>query len=348
MKIGLRWRWILPLVVLIVFYPASAQDAVVQTPYTCPTETEFRSETPFTQAQVEDWLGFWHPLLQAVVDLPEPNGGSPYTFLTSCTFNRDGVYVSVVLQTGQVLAFSLNSFQVIAGDSYPLSSVGWAFISKVSKFADRNFNGLPDWFVQGGDTGLQDYVERIRLLEWGNDGNIYEVSLPAIEDAIEDVPVQFDDIDRDGIAEVVDILFFFIPMRGYYRSDVRGAVAWFGLQGSSYEMVAVQVPAFPAESYHNPPQDSRQIIDEFLSNIQFDSLCESLPTNIAPLREYSFNERLFEILLYYQLWGETEEGWAAIQPIWDAVADCPESEQKQFFFESIAEYGEYIAMRDSE
>ncbi|MBN8594092.1 MAG: hypothetical protein J0M33_20225 [Anaerolineae bacterium] len=344
MKIGLRWRWILPLVMLIVFFPASAQDAVVQTLYACPTETEFRSETPFTRALVEDLLGFWHPLLQAVVDMPEPFIGNIYRFYASCTTYTAGLYVSLFLQDKKVLVFSLNESRVTAGAIYQLTGTRWYIGFSVSKMADRNFNGLPDWFVWGTEDGQQQNYAGLKFLEWGSDGVIYEVPLPSIEE----LPVGFDDIDGDGIPEVVDYLRYFIPLHPFVNADARAAHAWFGLRGNRYTMVAVEVQAFSAVSYYRPHQDSGIAINEFLSSIQLETICEQLSRGINYSTEYSFNERLFEILLYYQLWGKTNEGWAAIQPIWDAVALCPESEQKQFFFESIAEYGEYIAMRDSE
>lgn len=348
MKIGLRWRWILPLVMLIVFYPASAQDAVVQTPYTCPTETEFRSETPFTRVQVEDLLGFWHPLLQAVVDMkPIEASKIQYVFDFSCTSFVDQFYTSLFVPdiVTTVLAFTIIEAEVARGASYRLDTFYWmAFSMDLSQFGDRNFNGLPDWFIYGGDTGTQQISTGIRLLEWGLDGEIYEVELPSIGMN----PRGFSDFNQDGIPEVFEYFGYFIPTRPFVGAARTGLTIWYGLEGDGYTMLAVQIPSFPESAWRGSTGDSGGSIRYFLNNFPLEHLCDNLKVGVGFMSDYTLNEQLYEILLYYHVWGQGEAGWTAIQPIWDQVATCPDSDSKRYFFDAIAKYSEDIAHRSFE
>lgn len=346
MKIGLRWRWILPLVVLIVFYPASAQDAVVQTPYTCPTETEFRSKTPFTQAQVEDWLGFWHPLLQEVVDMPPYSFSSipyvdPYFVLKSCSLRGStfyiGVYIPAVGRPSTVLAFEILEGQITAV-RHPFTLMGIPHLSSISAFADRNFNGLPDMAVWARDTGNMS-ENPLLLLEWQASGMV-DIT-PSVTGGS---PNALADIDRDGVPELLDTHLYFIPTQQGASAGVQQLLVWYRWNSIAYEMVAVQVDPFvPSPEMDYIPgisdryiEDSGLYINDFLNGLSLEQICEWVGLDDRARRpEEGLSARLFQILLYHQTWGRVEEGWTAIESIITVARTCPASAGKSFFFNAL-------------
>ena len=347
MKIGLRWRWILPLVLLIFFSPASAQDAVVQTPYTCPTETEFRSETPFTQARVEDWLGFWHPLLQEVADMPEyPFHNISYFVLSSCSLHSERAYIALLVPMigpdvlTPLLTFELQGNQVTAATRYEFNLIGLPHLSAIARFADRNFNGFPDMVVWVRDIGTM-YENPMLLLEWRANG-IVDISPPVTDGS----PNGLEDIDRDGIPELLDTSFYFIPAQQTASAVVQQLRSWYRWNGVAYEMVAVQVYPFEASpgmvTDYLPGLDDRYVqdsgpyIEDFLTAFSLQQICELVVLDDRAGRpEEELSALLFQILLYHQTWGDVQAGWTAIEPITTVARTCPASEGKRFFFNAL-------------
>lgn len=347
MKIGLRWRWILPLVMLIVFFPASAQDAVVQTLYACPTETEFRSETPFTRALVEDLLGFWHPLLQEVADMPEyPFYTIPYFVLSSCSLHSDRAYIALLVPMigpgvlTPLLTFELQGNQVTAATRYEFNLIGLPHLSAIAGFADRNFNNFPDLAIWARDNGNMSENGMI-LLEWHADG-IVDITPPVTDGS----PNGFDDIDRDGVPELLDTNFYFVPTFETASAGVQQLRTWYRWNGIRYEMVAVQVAPFvPSHTSvidylagldDRYVQDSGPYIEDFLTAFSLQQICELVVLDDRARRpEEGLSARLFQILLYHQTWGHVEEGWTAIESIITVARTCPASEGKRFFFNAL-------------
>jgi hypothetical protein len=113
-----------------------------------------------------------------------------------------------------------------------------------------------------------------------------------------------------------------------------------------YERVAVQVqpfvPASGAALDYLPGlserfvEDSGAYINDFLNALSLEQICELVNLDDRAHRpEEGLSARLFQILLFHQVWGDVQEGWKAIEPIMSVAATCPASEGKAFFFNAL-------------
>jgi hypothetical protein len=336
------------LLVAIVAVAARGQGSALRAERICTSESKLQSEVPFTQAQVADLLGFWHPLLQEVVDMPEyPFVSLPYVYpyfvLQSCSLHGDVVYIALyipaIASSSTILVFELAEGQITAA-GYSFDLMGLPHLSAISGFADRNFNGYPDMVVWANDTGNMS-ENPLLLLEWGDNG-IVDITPPVTDGS----PNGLEDIDRDGVPELLDTNLYFIPTQQGNSALVQQLRSWFRWNGVAYEMVAVQVYPFAPSSRMvlnymrgitvGSIEDSGPYIEDFLNSLSLEQICELVGIDDRAVRpEQGLSARLFQILLYHRAWNHAQEGWNAIEPITTLATTCPESAGKTFFFSAL-------------
>lgn len=318
----------------------------------CPEETYFSSETPFTLDEIQSIVGFTHPTLEDIATMSVYTLAPPsYFFRLTCTPYRDMKYVAILYLPPMTSNMRLLVFQVRDGQVFNLSTydqdlIGWLpHTVSVSKFADRNFNGLPD-FVIGGSDGAKGRNSGMRFLEMDEAGIITDIT----PDNGRSGPSGFDEINGDGIPELYDMDFYFVPTFSSISVMVQVLEIWWGWNGSAYETVRVKVQGF-----HEIPQnlrasnaDSGSLIDSYLAGLTPDGICadmleESLNAVHEPIRW-----KLFHILVYYHAWGNLDAGWAKIQSVLDTVGTCEDSDGKALFFSALDEFVAYFQRADTD
>lgn len=340
-------RFVLLLLILATFgvLSTSAQESVPG--YTCPDQTVFREDTPFTLEQVESLVGFSDPGLQDVVDAPiYTDAVTPYySFYFSCTPQNDTTFVALLYQLPdewtRLRVFKLQAGEVVVEASFDRpQSAAWVYhFMGVSGFADRNFNGLPDLFV-GGSDGAKTWFSGLRILELGADGVLRDITPVGGETG----PNGFADIDGDGIPELYDNYFFFVPTYPNFTVSVQRLDRWWKWNSVGHQIVAVQVSAFPNDG--SDPMtiglDSGKRIDAYLSELSPYQVCVDMPQErqdaYGGIRWY-----LFQILMYYFAWGKYDEGWAKIQPILLMGQNCSDSAGKQVFLGAVNDFAAHFA-----
>lgn len=329
--------------------------------YACPEKIRYESDTPFTLAEIEAILDFSHPTLQEVADSPEndENRDSNFSYFVgvTCTPFNGTFYVTVIHIHEQVVdehlrqvlylhVFHLQSGQVLSTASRDIIGC-WLTYTRASGFADRNFNGLPDIFITttcgGSSPGFW-----MQVIEFDSQQEILFDITPV---GFGDAPAGFNDINNDGIPEVYDYTWYYVPT---FFTDQSYYYTWLEWNGSTYERSAVNVVSFTNSnslfSISNPPSDdSGSYILSYLSNLSRDNVCEAI-SQTAPF-EYAYSSseyareirwKLFHSLLYYHVWDNLDMGWAHVYSITNTAENCPDSEGKTIFFEAIEAYEIYF------
>jgi len=329
---AMKLHSLLLLTIVLATTMRSAQGAA-QNRYICPEQTEIRSETPFTLDELETLLGFHTPGLDDLINLPaytyqpEPY----YFFYLSCTPQNDTTFVALLYPISQVQmrlrVFQLQADQVVVEASLDDVQNGWLpHWMRVSGFADRNFNGRPDLSVRGED-GTKGWYSGMRIVELGDDHALHDIT--PVGGSIG--PDDFDDIDGDGIPELHNAEYFFVPTTTNVSAAVQVMHQWWAWNSAGYRTVAVEVPAFPRSepSYWSTELDSGDRIRDYLDALTPEEICTQIAEETPAFGD--LREHLFDITLYFDTWGDLDTGQALIQPILMSAEACPESDGKQIF-----------------
>ena len=189
-------------------------ESVVAQDYVCPDETRFASDEPFTVDELAEIVGFSHPGLQAVADMESYMfREEPYFFFDlSCTPYNDTYYMALLFPqygTGVgLIVYQVRGAQILNYTYFQPYYYGWiSHLGSISGFADRNFNGLPDFYVGGSGGGSAGFAIGMRFLEINAVGVVEDITPVGGEYG----PRGFDDINEDGIPELFDVQSYFVP-----------------------------------------------------------------------------------------------------------------------------------------
>jgi hypothetical protein len=328
------------------------------TPYTCPTETEFLSEAPFTPETLAGILGFAHPSLEEVAQMhrsPGLRANNNYFFKITCTRLTGTETIYLILyhkppDNPSSYEMSIRMYRLNNGIPEQTSSIGlsdtrWLHhLSTIHGFADRNFNGLPDFYILGGTGGNISDHSSFRWFELDESGTLRNITpLPN--------PNGFEDLNNDGVPEIYDYHGFDRPGHGYYTALSR----WWQLVDGAYRLIAVDVPEFQEPTIYvrinereSGNYDAKNRMESYLNQLDIHTICDAFTVPDAGGGSPAFVLRynLYYILMYYYGWGDVNAGWQRIQMALDFAAACPESGQKTRFQEYIDEFRAYLSQPD--
>jgi hypothetical protein len=348
---------ILILVALVVGWAGHRLNAQA-TPYTCPTETEFLSEVPFTPENLAGILGFAHSSLDEVAAMQRyifSRGNNNYFLKIACTqiMGTETTYVALYhplpdstrFDDMHIRAYRLNNGIAVQASSFDLSGTAWLHhLSTIHGFADRNFNGLPDFYIFGGTGGNGSDHSSIRWFEVDQTGTLRNITpLPN--------PNGFEDLNDDGVPEIYDYHGFYAPGYGYYPSVSR----WWQLVDGAYRLIAVDVFDFQEPTVHvriNEREigiyDAKNRMESYLNQLDIHTICDAftVPDESGGSPAFVLRYNLYYILMYYYGWGDVNAGWQRIQMALDFAAACPESDQKTRFQDYIAEFRAHLSQPD--